>query len=222
MQSDDETEDRLRSLLHDPGWSLRPWPDAEARVQRAARRQRLRASGVAAGAGAAIAAVVVPLTIIGSPSPAAFSAGAKNLVTCGDSPGQQGRDTAPARLVNGVDGFIGDTNPYETVPVWHLGGHRYLVLESDLSVASDARPYRTVRVISPASARLVYGSVAPSRSLRLPACGHRYTLYIGGILVRHPACVTLAVTGPAGKAVTVAVPVLRSCRIYKAHWAGVR
>ena len=212
MQGNAKTEERLRSLLQDPGWSLRSWPDAEARVRRAARRQRLRASGVAAGAGAAVAAVVLPLTMIGSPPAAPFKAGSSSLVTCRDSVGQQVKDAAPARLVNGVDGFIGDANAYEAVPVWQLGGRRYQILESDLAVASNARPYRTVSVVSPASARLVYGSVAPSRSVRLASCSRRYTLYIGGILVRHPACVTLAVTGPAGNPVMVAVAVLRSCR----------
>jgi hypothetical protein len=39
-------------------------------------------------------------------------------LSCRDSPGQQGIDAAPARLVNGVDGFIGDTNPYDTLPAW--------------------------------------------------------------------------------------------------------
>lgn len=36
-------EDRLRELLHDPGWSLPGWPrdQALARIRRAARRQRL-------------------------------------------------------------------------------------------------------------------------------------------------------------------------------------
>ena len=32
------------------------------------------------------------------------------VLTCDDSAGQQGIDAAPALLVNGVDGFIGDTN----------------------------------------------------------------------------------------------------------------
>jgi hypothetical protein len=210
MQSDDKTHDRLRALLQDPGWSLRSWPDAEARVRRAARRQRLRATGVAGGAGVAIAAVVIPLIMMGAPAPATFNEGSKNLLTCRDSVGQQDRGTAPARLVNGVDGFIGDTNAYDTLPVEHLSGHRYLIWKSDLSVASDARPYRTVSVSSPASARLAYGSAAPSRSVRLSACGHRYALYIGGILVKDPACVNLTVAGPAGKPVTVVVPVLRT------------
>ena len=122
------------------------------------------------------------------------------------------RTQPPARLVNGVDGFIGNANAYETVPVWQLGGRRYQILESDLAVASNARPYRTVSVSVPHRPAWSMASVAPSRSVRLASCGRHYALYIGGILVRHPACVTLAVTGPAGKPVEVAVAVLRSCR----------
>jgi hypothetical protein len=217
MQSDDRAESRLRELLRDPRWSLPSWPDAEARVRNVARRQRLRATGVAACAGiATITAIVVPLTLLGAPPSRTFHADTTVLLTCHDSAGQQGRDIPRARLVHGVDGFIGDTNAYDTLPVQRLDGHRYLAWKTALSVASDAGPYRTVSVVAPASARLSYGSgiLASSRSVRLPACGHRYALYVGGILVRHPACVTLAVTGPSGKPTTVAVPVLRSCPLH--------
>lgn len=53
--------DRLRELMHDPGWSLSPWPDAEQRIRRTARRQRAVTAAVAAAlatmlAGAALAA----------------------------------------------------------------------------------------------------------------------------------------------------------------------
>ncbi len=59
-------EDRLRELLRDPGWSLPVWPDAQARVRRAARRQRLTIASV----GAAVTAVVtmaaaVPAAVLG-------------------------------------------------------------------------------------------------------------------------------------------------------------
>jgi hypothetical protein len=215
MQSDDKTEDRLRELLRDPSWSLPSWPDAEARIRKAARRQRFRVTGVAAGAIAAITAIAVPLALPETPPPGTVTAGTTVLLSCHDSAGQQGKDTPPARLIDGVDGFIGDANAYDTLPVQQLDGHRYLAWKSALSVAPGAGPYRTVRVVTPASARLSYGAgiVASSRSVRLPACGHRYALYTGGILVRHPACVTLAVTGPSGRPATVAVPVLRSCRL---------
>jgi hypothetical protein len=130
------------------------------------------------------------------------------VLTCHDSSGQQSIDSAPARLVNGVDGFMGDTNAHDTLPVWNRNGHRYLAWKAALSVASTALPYRTVSVVSPASARLSYGGAALSRRIRLPACGNRYTLYVGGIFVTHPACVTLAITGPAGKPSTVTLPIL--------------
>jgi hypothetical protein len=214
MSSDDRTENKLRELLRDPRWSLPSWPDAEIRVRKAARRQRLRVTGVAAGAGiAAITAIALPLTVPGTPAPGPAATGNVVILNCQNSAGQQGRDTSPARLVHGVDGFIGDTNAYDTLPVQHLDGHRYLAWKTALSVAPDAGPYRTVSVVTPASARLSYGSgiAASSRSVRLPACGHRYALYVGGILVRRPACVTLAVSGPSGRQTTVAVPVLRSC-----------
>ena len=68
-------EDRLRELMHDPGWSLPPWRNAERRIRRTARRQR----AVTAGAGAAVAVVVagvvltaIPLVRPGS-APAAIS-----------------------------------------------------------------------------------------------------------------------------------------------------
>ena len=216
MRIDGEAENRLRELLHDPRWSLPSWPDAEARVRNAARRQRLRAARVTAVAGiaavAAIAAIVVP-TLPGVSPRRTVQVSTTVVLTCHDSAGQQGEDGPPARLVNGVDGFIGDPNAYDILPVQHLNGYRYVAWKSALSVAPDAAPYRAVSVVTPASARLSYGSsiVKASRSVRLPACGRRYALYVGSILVRHPACVTIAVTGPYGESITVSVPVLRSC-----------
>jgi hypothetical protein len=130
------------------------------------------------------------------------------VLTCDDSAGQQGIDAAPALLVNGVDGFIGDANAHDTLPVRRQDGHRYLAWKAALSVASSALPYRTVSVVSPASARLGYGGAALSRRVRMPACGRRFALYVGGIFVTRPACVTLAVTGPAGKTGNVTLPVL--------------
>jgi hypothetical protein len=156
------------------------------------------------------------LTIIGlmlgactGQSPARSPAAAMLAVlTCHDSAGQQGVDTPPTLLVDGVDGFIGDSDAYDTLPVWRQGGHRYLAWKAALSVASTALPYRTVSVVSPASARLGYGGAPLSLRVRMPACGRRYTLYVGGIFITHPACVTLAVTGPSGKSSTVTMPVL--------------
>jgi hypothetical protein len=215
MQIDDNAENRLRELFRDPRWSLPSWPDADARVRNAARRQRLRAAGVALCAGvAAITAItaLIVLTWPGASSARAVHADTTVSLTCHDSAGQQGEDGPPSRLVNGVDGFIGDPNAYDTLPVQHLNGYRYLAWKTALSVAPDAG-YRIVSVVTPTSARLSYGSSISkaSRSVRLPACGRRYALYVGGILIRHPACVTIVITGPDGKSATVSVPVLRSC-----------
>jgi hypothetical protein len=49
-----EMEWRLREMLRDPGWVLPAWPDPEARVARAARRQRIRTASFAAIASAAV------------------------------------------------------------------------------------------------------------------------------------------------------------------------
>jgi hypothetical protein len=54
------TEDRLRDLMCDPRWSLPAWPDAHARVRRAARRQRLTIIGV----GAAVTAVITTAAML--------------------------------------------------------------------------------------------------------------------------------------------------------------
>jgi hypothetical protein len=63
MWGDDKAEDRLRELLRDPSWSLPVWPDPQPRIRRAARRQRLRLTGVSAGVAAAVIAVAVPVGI---------------------------------------------------------------------------------------------------------------------------------------------------------------
>lgn len=56
-------EDRLRELMHDPGWSLPPWRNAERRIRRAARRQH----AIMAAAGVAIAAVIVGVVLTATP-----------------------------------------------------------------------------------------------------------------------------------------------------------
>ncbi len=72
-----ETEQRLRELLRDPGWSLPAWPDPQARVARAARRQRIRTASSAAIASAAVTAVIVMAYSAFQPGQAAgHSAGA--------------------------------------------------------------------------------------------------------------------------------------------------
>ncbi len=64
------TEDRVRELLQDPRWSLPVWPDAQARVRRAARRQRLTVASVGAAVAAFVTtAAVIPVVLLGRLSP---------------------------------------------------------------------------------------------------------------------------------------------------------
>jgi hypothetical protein len=126
-------------------------------------------------------------------------------------------------VAGGVSGFAGDIETYDTLPVFgRIDGHRYLVWKAALAVAPGARGGRTLRVLSPGWARIAYGRPPwkPASQIRMPACGPRYTLFTGGILVRRPACVRLAVSGPGVAAVTVAVPVLVSGRCTAAGAAG--
>ena len=137
------------------------------------------------------------------------------VLSCGAAAGQQGPGQPPARVAGGVSGFVGDTNASDTLPVFgRIDGNRYLVWKAALAAAPGARGGRTVRVLSPGWARIAYGRPPwkPATQIRMPACGPRYTLFTGGILVRRPACVRLAVSGPGVATVTVAVPVLVSGR----------
>jgi hypothetical protein len=98
-------------------------------------------------------------------------------------------------------------------------GHLYMAWKAPVAVAPTAQPYRTIAVVSPTSARLLFaapsrwatlsGSPLPvlSRSVRLSACGHEYAYYFGAIMVRRATCVTLAISGPTGKLGTMTVPI---------------
>ena len=174
---------------------------------------------------AALVTLAAILTGCSHRPPAPAASRGIDVLSCRDAAGQQPADPQ-ARPVNGVESFAlnGDTNTDDHLPAWtSRNGHRYLIWKVFLAVAASARPYRIVTVTSPATARLFYasparwGSVsgtrpigAAPRQVQLPACGRQYTGYTGGILITHPACVTLAVSGPAIKAVTVTVPVLVS------------
>jgi hypothetical protein len=69
-----DVEQRLRELLHDPGWSLPAWPDPAVRVAGAARRQRIRTASLAAIASAAVAVMALsafrPGAVSGPPASA--------------------------------------------------------------------------------------------------------------------------------------------------------
>jgi hypothetical protein len=148
------------------------------------------------------------------PSPARLT-----VLTCQDSFGQ-GRTDPAARWVGGVGspalygGFPGEIPRQRSED-----GHTYLAWKDPVAVAPSARPFRTITVVSPPSARLLFatparwatlwGTVLPvlARAVRLSACGRGYASYFGAVMVRHWACVRLAVTGPAGRLGTVNVPV---------------
>jgi hypothetical protein len=141
------------------------------------------------------------------------------VLTCRDSVGQSATDPG-ARSVAGIGspglagGFSGDYTRWRS-----KDGHAYLAWKDPITVAPDARPYRTITVVSPASARLLFTSPARwatlssgplpvlSRRVRLPACGREFASYFGAIMIRGGACVRLAVAGPAGKLSTIAVPI---------------
>jgi DNA-binding beta-propeller fold protein YncE len=66
MPDEANLENKLRGLLRDPRWSVRPRPDAQARIRQAARRQRVRRAsltGAAAGTVIVACAAIIPATI---------------------------------------------------------------------------------------------------------------------------------------------------------------
>jgi hypothetical protein len=153
-----------------------------------------------------------------------LQAQAQQSLTCSDSVGQQGQ--GGETVVGGVEGLVlpGSDDPSALYPVKAGDGRRYYVYKAFLAVSPSAAPYATVSVISPASAKLVYGSssrvgdittaageqalIAAARSeVRLPVCGSRFTGFAGGIIVTGPACVTFKVSSPAVRAATVSVPI---------------
>ena len=129
------------------------------------------------------------------------------------TPGRGGSAGSGARLF--TEAFTGDNTRWRS-----KDGHLYFAWKDPVAVAPTAGPYRTITVVSPASARLLFAAPARwatlgraalpilSRSVRLSACGREYASYFGAIMVRRGACVTLAVAGPAGKLGTVTVPVM--------------
>ena len=160
------------------------------------------------------------LTACTSAGSARTSPAVLTVLTCQDSAGQSSHTGPGTRWVGGVGspalygGFSGDIPRQRS-----KDGHLYLSWKDPVAVAPTARPYRTVTVVNPPSARLLFaaparwatlsGTILPilSRSVRLSACGREYASYFGAIMVRRWACVTLAVTGPAGKLGTVTVPI---------------
>jgi hypothetical protein len=166
-----------------------------------------------------LVAVVLPLAACTGGGTAGTSAGKLTVLTCRDSFGQSATNPS-ARSVAGIGspalrgGFNGDSTRWRS-----KDGHAYLSWKDPVAVAPDARPYRTISVVSPTSARLLFTSPARwvtlwsgplpvlSRRVRLSACGREFASYFGAIMTRRGGCVTLAVAGPAGKLGTITVPI---------------
>ena len=78
------TEDRLRELLRDPRWSLLAWPDANARVRKAARRQRMALARLGAAMTALLTtASVVPVLLLAAGPGTAFHSTANTWLAAG-------------------------------------------------------------------------------------------------------------------------------------------
>jgi hypothetical protein len=183
---------------------------------------RVRGRGCLRRQAALLVAACGILTACSGNGPAATSVAGRTVLTCQDSAGHVTKDPG-ARWVGGV----GSPALYGGFPASSLrlagrerskDGHLYLSWKDPVAVAPSAGPYRTITVVTPPSARLLFASpsrwatltaVLPvlPRSVRLSACGRNYSSYFGAIMVRRWACVTLAVTGPAGKLGTVTVPI---------------
>lgn len=130
------------------------------------------------------------------------------ILTCMDS--NHGEKDSPS--VNGISSrsLSGtDAKPRDIFSLKGPNGHRYLLWKTFLNVAPSARPYRTITVIRPSTARLYYADAqtwgtAPDakkvtdarRRVRFSACGNTYSGYTGGIIVAEPACVTLQIASP--------------------------
>jgi hypothetical protein len=187
------------------------------------RGMRVRGQGGLCRQVALLAAAGAVLSACTGAGPARTSATVMTVLTCPDSFGHSRTDPG-ARSVGGIGspalygGFTGDSTRWRS-----KDGHLYLAWKDPVAVAPAARPYRTITVVSPASARLLFTSPSRwatvwstplpilSRSVRLPACGREYASYFGAIMVRRGACVTLAVAGPAGRLGTVIVPINAQC-----------
>lgn len=145
---------------------------------------------------------------------AAGSAGVIAL-TCAASAGQQGRRGEV--VVDGVARLVlpGSGNPSSLTSILGPRGRTYYVYKVFLAVSSSDAPFATVSIVSPANARLYYGSplgdvalvLASKRKVRLPVCGPRFSGYAGGVVLVAPSRVTLQVTTPSGHSDRVGVSI---------------
>lgn len=149
----------------------------------------LRAVVVATGTSMLVG--LIGMTGCGPSSPLRHAGGSNatrpgTVLSCGNSAGQQAGDPS-SRPINGVESaaLSGTSDPQSVDAVIPRGAHQYLVWKVFLGVAPTAVPYRTVGVVKPRSARLVYASptawahlhgasllAAGVTAVRLSACGH--------------------------------------------------
>ena len=158
-------------------------------------------------------------------SPAKTPVAATTVLACRDSSGLSATADPKARWVGGVVsralyGGIPGSSPAFAVRQRSKDGHQYFFWKDPVDVAPTAQPYRTITVVNPPPARLLFatpsgwaalsGTVLPilSRTVQLSACGRKYASYFGAIMVRRVTCVTLTVAGPSGKLDTITVPIL--------------
>lgn len=143
-------EDRLRRLLRDPGWALPAWPDAQARVQRAARRQRRRLAAISAGAVAIAAATVVALALPGA-SPARVATGSSRPGVQVTTPTTSPRPSLSVPPV-GSAGFPATIYPAATKP---------RVIAGVLSLCPDPAGLEAPGPATPAAATFVLRRLGP-------------------------------------------------------------
>ena len=138
-------EERLRLLMRDPGWSLPAWPDADARVRRAARRQRVAsASIVAAVLLVVLTAALIPLALLDTAS-APVATGHKHM-TAHPSPPQSPPPRPHVIPPVGAAGFPARIYPAAVKP-------RLAV--SALSLCPDAAGLEAPGPATPAAAKIV-------------------------------------------------------------------
>jgi len=139
------SEDQLRRLMRDPGWSLPAWPDAQARVRRAARRQRLTAASVCAVLAVIITtAAVVPVALMGRVSRGVTQGPVRNRVPK-TVPSRPARQTIFPPV--GTAGFPASIYPAATKPRAAAGALRLCPDPVGLEAPGPATPAAAIFVL---------------------------------------------------------------------------
>jgi len=139
------SEDQLRQLLHDPGWSLPAWPDAPARVRRAARRQRLTVASLCAVLAVIITtAAVVPVALMGRVSRGVTQGPVRSPVPKTVPPGPAHQTTFPPV---GTAGFPASIYPAATKPRATAGALTLCPDPAGLEAPGPATPAAAIFVL---------------------------------------------------------------------------